>query len=252
MSRTWDVASSILASTLRKWRGTNSSKCTVAPEKLIEFYDREGCGRCRLVREALTELNLDAQIYPVPSQGSRFRQQLKDVSGAEVIPFLYDPNTEKKVTGAGAIVKYLFSEYLSKEPPQALEENSVNLSRSEWASRVRGDHGVYAVPSKQPEAMLELFSFESSPYSRLVRERLSELEIPYIVRQLGKQQRADMGPSNFRMHLGPYKPIPGTRRESFFKQYGNVQVPFLKDQNTGSELFESADILVYLDKTYAA
>jgi glutathione S-transferase len=31
-----------------------------------------------------------------------------------------------------------------------------------------------------------------------------------------------------------------------------VQVPFLVDPNTGTELFESGDIVDYLERTYAA
>jgi len=197
-------------------------------------------------------LNLDARIFPVPKGGKRFLAQLKECSGSEKIPFLFDPNTGEKKSGVNDIIEYLYQTYSDKEPPEALLENKKNLSRSEWASRIRGDRGVYAEASKEPTEPLELYSFESSPFSRLVRERLCELEIPYVVRQVGKQQRADAGPANFRFTLGRYKPLPGTRREQLFKKYGNVQVPLLIDKNTGVELFESADIVDYLNQHYAA
>jgi len=32
---------------------------------------------------------------------------------------------------------------------------------------------------------------------------------------------------------------------------GNVQVPYLEDPNTGKALFESADIMAYLEREYA-
>jgi glutathione S-transferase len=59
-----------------------------------------------------------------------------------------------------------------------------------------------------------------------------------------------MGPAKLRFTLKPYQPIKNTKREEFFKKHGNVQVPFLIDPNTGVELFESIDIINYLDKTY--
>lgn len=252
MSRTWDVASSVLASTLRQWRGTKASKATAQPEQMLVLFEREGCPRCRLVREALTELNLDVLVYPIPIKGRRYLDKLRELSQAEAVPFLHDPNTDARLSGAGSIVHYLFDTYLNKPVPVELEENKTNLSRSQWASRVRGDRGTYAAPSKPAAQPLELHSFESSPYTRLVRERLSELELPYVVRQLGKQQRADVGPANFRLHLGRYKPLPGSRREAVLAQYGRVQVPFLLDPNQGVEMYESADIVAYLDRTYAA
>lgn len=252
MSRTWDVTSSVLASTIRQWRGTKSSRHTQPPEQLLVLFEREGCPRCRLVREALTELNLDVLVYPVPLKGRRHLDKLRELSGGEAIPFLHDPNTEARQGGAGAILHYLYRTYGQGEVPKELEENKANLSRSTWASRMRGDRGTYSQPGKAADQPVELHSFESSPYTRLVRERLSELEIPYIVRQLGKQQRADVGPATFRMHLGRYKPLPGSRREAILKQRGRVQVPFLIDPNTQVEMYESADILEYLERTYAA
>ena len=86
--------------------------------------------------------------------------------------------------------------------------------------------------------------------ARLVRERLCQLELPYRLINLGKQQWADMGPAAMRIKPGKYKPLPNSKRDEFLKKYGKVQVPFLIDPNTGVEMFESADIVSYLDHTY--
>ena len=59
-----------------------------------------------------------------------------------------------------------------------------------------------------------------------------------------------MGSAKLRFSLKAYEPIKNTKRDAFFKKHGNVQVPFLIDPNTGVELFESVDIVKYLDKTY--
>ena len=98
---------------------------------------------------------------------------------------------------------------------------------------------------------LHLWSFESSPYSRLVRERLCELELPYVLHNLGKEQFADMGPARLRVRPGPYKPLPDGPRAAMLRRVGRVQVPYLEDPNTGSKLFESEDILAYLERQYA-
>ena len=64
-----------------------------------------------------------------------------------------------------------------------------------------------------------------------MRERLCTLELPYRLHNVarGSAARADL-------------------RE----RAGKVQVPYLEDPNTGAHLFESADILRYLEANYAA
>jgi glutathione S-transferase len=81
-----------------------------------------------------------------------------------------------------------------------------------------------------PERSLELWSYEASPYSRLVREALCELELPYLLHNVAKGS---------------------PRRADFVARSGKMMVPYLADPNTGRELFESADIVRYLNETYA-
>ncbi len=125
------------------------------------------------------------------------------------------------------------------------------MIKSRLATVVRGSKGLEAKPSRPTDHDMTLYSFESSPYSRMVRERLCELEVPYKLVNLGKQQRADVGPATFRLHLGEYKPLPNTKRSTMLAEVGNVQVPYLIDPNLEAELFESADILQYLNQNYA-
>jgi len=249
MNRVIDITFSTLASTLRSWRGTTASKTARQPEKDVILFEREGCSECRFVREALTELNLNAMIAPCPTGGRNIRK-LKQDSGSDLLPVLVDPNTEQNITGREAITTYLFNEYRDAKPPKQLENNIFNNTSSKIASLIRFNAGTHALNAKSATLPLTLYSFESSPFSRLVRERLCELELPYLLVNLGKQQKADMGPANFRMSLKPYQPLSNTKRDDFFKKHGNVQVPFLVDPNTGTELFESGDILEYLDETY--
>lgn len=251
MKRMFDVTSSVIASTMRSWRGTTSSKKTRLPVQPLQLFDQEADAACRLVREAMTELNLDAMIYPVPEHGTRHQARLKDLAGDITIPFLYDPNSGQKITGVDAIVTYLFSQYRGTNAPKVLQGSPHNLRMASLASKARLNAGKYAKASVAPEQYLTLYSFESSPYSRLVRESLCELEIPYLLINLGKQQRQDMGPAKMRMTLKPYKPLPGTKRDKFFAKHHDVMVPFLEDPNTGVELFESAQIQKYLKLHYS-
>jgi hypothetical protein len=188
-------------------------------------------------------------IVPCP-EGGKSIKKLAEEAGTAELPRLVDPNTGQNIVGREAIIQYLFKEYRGKEiPPHFLNKPLNNLS-SKLASALRLNAGKTYLPAKPAKHPLTLYSFESSPFSRPVRERLCELELPYLLVNLGKQQLSDMGPAKFRFTLKPYKPLENTKREAFFKKHGNVQVPFLTDPNTGEELFESTEIVKYLDKHY--
>ncbi len=244
-----NIVSSVVASTMRGWHGASGSKQVRQPAQLPVLFDREDDPECRLVREALTELNLDAMIYPCPLSGSRFTHRLNELSGGNRLPFLLDPNTGERHAGAQAINDYLFRQYRQKSAPRHLQDSELNLLTSRLAGASRGRR-ILAQPSVNPEQPLTLYSFEASPYSRPVREKLCELELPYTLINLGKQQLADVGPARQRLHFGEYRPLPDTKRSRMLAEKGRVQVPFLIDPNHGVEMFESRDILDYLARTY--
>lgn len=251
MNHLFDVLLSTASSTVRGWRGTSGSKKVQPPKRALMLFDREDDAECRLVREALTELNLDVSIIPCPTGGKRFAADLYALSGSQQLPFLYDPNIDYGSRGSRQIIEYLFLQYRGEPAPASALPSISGLLRSGLASAIRLTGKLEVRPSREPEEPLILYSFESSPYSRLVRERLCQLELPYRLINLGKQQWADMGPASFRLKPGKYRPLPNTKRDAFLKKYGKVQVPFLIDPNTGVEMFESADILDYLETTYA-
>jgi glutathione S-transferase len=250
--RQLDVLGSVAASTLALWRGTSIAQVARQPAKPLKLYDLEGSPQCRVVREALTALGLDAQIYPCPKGGKRFSPEVQKLGGKPLYPLLLDANTGRQLHEAGDIVAYLFQTYGNGKVPAGYQPNAVTLGASQLGSLARGLRGVRARPSKPPKKLLDLWSFESSPYSRLVRERLTELELPYTLHNLGKEQWADMGPAVMRVKPGPYRPKPGGKREQLLKTLGRVQVPYLEDSNTGAKLFESAAIIDYLEQRYAA
>ena len=198
------------------------------------------------MRETLTELDLDAIIHPVPKRGTRFREQLLRIGGKAQIPFLFDPNTGRKLYESNDIAQYLYDEYgpVGRRPPHRL------LSLSLFATTLRGTKGMFARPSKAPAQRLELYSFEASPYSRLVRETMCELELPYYLHNVGKgagRPTEWLPPGARKAYVAPTE-----NRRKLVERGGKMQVPYLVDPNTGTALYESADIRRYLRETYGA
>jgi len=241
---------SLAPSLVRLARGTVVKGHRKAPRKRLELYDAEYCPFCRHLRETLTELDLDAIIYPIPKRGSRFTQQLVQLGGKAKIPFLHDRNTDKRIYDAEAIADYLYEEYGpagQKAPPRL-------ISTSVLATSMRGTSGMFATASKAPAKPLELYSFESSPYARLVRETLCELEIPYLLHNAGKGpgKAVEWLPPGLRLRMAEdYVPHTQNRRK-LQRRGGKMQVPYLVDPNTKVAMYESADIQRYLQETYGA
>jgi glutathione S-transferase len=255
MSRFVDVNTSLLGSSLRGWRGTVAFRpARRQPEKILELFEYEASPYCRLVREALTEMDLDTMIFPCPRGGTRFRGEVQARGGKQRFPMLVDPNTGIAMFESADIIAYLADTYdapirVAKGLRRALHVLTSSLATSVRApGRVRG---LRARPSHAPAKPLELYSFESSPFSRLVREVLCELEIAYQLRNAGKARWADIGPPWLRDKVWR-TPVAGRNRTVLLARAGHVQFPYLVDPNTGVEMFESAKIIAYLERKYGA
>ena len=229
MGRTFDVATSWAASALFLGAGVFAKGSAKKPEKTLELYEYEACPFCRKVRVALTSLDLDAMIYPCPRNGPRFRKLVKERGGKAQFPYLVDPNTNRAMYESNDIVAYLASEYGGSAPP-SVALGPVSSMLSGLSSAPRAGRGGFYRSAHAPELPLELFSFEGSPYCRLVREALCELELPYLLHNVGKSS---------------------PKRAAFVERSGKMMVPYLIDPNTKREMFESADIVRYLNETYA-
>ncbi|HSV06965.1 MAG TPA: glutathione S-transferase N-terminal domain-containing protein [Candidatus Binatus sp.] len=203
------------------------------PARLLELYDFEACPYCRKVREVLSELDLDYRVHPV-AQGSGRRAELVRRGGKMQAPYLVDPNTGTELYESDDIIRYLNATYGEGEQagwrlpvPAILDDVNSTL-----ASAVRFGRGSRCRRGGLRETFepLTLFNMEGSPYCRKVRETLSELDLEYVVRNLpkGSPKRAEL-----------------TRRG------GKMQVPYLIDPNTRREMYESDDIIAYLEGQYA-
>jgi glutathione S-transferase len=231
MNRALDIATSYLSGVARLGHGWSVAHVGPRPEKLLELYEFEACPFCRKVREMLCVLDLDAMVYPCPRGGTRFRPKATALGGRAMFPYLVDPNTGAALYESDDINRYLAKTYGDGTVPLALSLGPLTMLSSALASGFRAGHGRAARPSKAPAQPLELYSFEVSPYSRLAREALCELEIPYVLHNVAKGS---------------------AKRAAFEAMSGRMMVPYLVDPNTGEAMFESAEIVSYLRRTYGA
>jgi glutathione S-transferase len=229
VTRAGDIATSALASVVRLGAGGSARFAARRPDILLELYDFEACPYCRRVREALSEFDIDALVYPCPKRGTRFRPRVAALGGKQQYPFLVDPNTRKSLYESADIVEYLRRTYDAPSAP--LWMGHLSLASSEMATRLRSQRGRTARPSRAPEKPLELWGFEACTFCRIVREALCELELPYVQRNVARGS---------------------PQREAFVTRSGRMMVPYLADPNTGREMFESADIVSYLEQNYGA
>jgi glutathione S-transferase len=230
MSRALDVATSFAASVARGGSGMAVGTLGPRPARRLELYEFESCPFCRKVREALSILDLEAMVYPCPKGGPRFRETVRTRGGKAQFPWLVDPNTGREMYESDDIVRYLFATYGDGKVPALLALPVVRDLTSGVASAFRIGLGTRYRPARPPARLLELWSFEASPFCRIAREALSSLELPYVLHNVAKGS-----PS----------------REAFVARSGKMMVPYLVDPNTGVAMFESAEIVDYLIRTYA-
>ena len=97
---------------LRAGRGMSRfERAAVPPAELLVLYSYENNQFCRLVREALCELELPYRLVNAGKGSGAARAELLEVSGATRCPFLVDPNTGATMTDSAVIMDYLFTTY---------------------------------------------------------------------------------------------------------------------------------------------
>jgi len=80
----------------------------------------------------------------------------------------------------------------------------------------------------EPDEMVEIYQFEACPYCKKVREKLNDLQIDFIARQVK----------------------PGSDRSRVEEISGQTGVPVLVDPNKDTVMQESDDIVDHLEKHY--
>lgn len=250
------VIQALASSLLEGGRGMQGTAFPQQPEKPLQLYEFEGSPFCRRVREVLTLLNLDYEVYPCPKGGEKYRKIVQEKGGKQQFPFLVDENSGVALYESQDIIHYLFQHYgKSGKTPQkfahypqlpvvALAGTLVNGARGIWINKKIIDRAA-------PAELLELWGFEASPFTRVVRATLAELELPFNYHNVAKERWQDMGPAVLRFKPGKYQALAGGKREKVMNVMGrDIQVPYLVDPNTGVKMFESAAIVKYLNKHY--
>ncbi|KAL9318960.1 hypothetical protein ACSQ67_015477 [Phaseolus vulgaris] len=211
-----------------------TAKVGPRPEKYIEIYEFESCPFCRKVREIVAILDLDVVFYPCPRNGPNFRPKVLQMGGKLQFPYMVDPNTGVSMYESDDIIRYLVDKYgLCQNILYCayagylffLQTLTAGLS---MLSRI--GKGTIYTPAKFPPKPLKLWAYEGSPFCKLVREVLVELELPHLLVSCARGS---------------------PKRQILFQKTGHFQAPFLEDPNTGIEMFESAEIIEYLRATYA-
>jgi glutathione S-transferase len=224
-----NFASAIAAAAIRAGSGARVTFAGPRPTDLLVLYERENCPYSRLVRETLSELDLDVLVKPCPAGEGPHNRELLDASGKSEVPFLIDRSQRVSLGGSENIVRYLTANYGTHNAPARLRAGTLSLLSSRLASSLRGGDLRYGKPKRRPEQPLELWSYEASPYCRIVRERLDQLGIAYQCHNLARNS---------------------TKRSSFKQRFGRLQFPYLFDPNTNVGMFESSSITRYLNQTY--
>lgn len=210
--------------------------CTTAslprPQAPVRLYEFEGCPFCRKVREAVSILDLDVLYLPCPQGGTVYRPEAKE-RGAKAFPYMVDENTGAEFGESDDIISYLFSQYGGGEPVPASLALPVGLTGIMNGLGLIGRLGAGSRyrKAKMPEQPLKLWAYEPSPFCKLVREVLCELELP---------------------HVQYSTPRGSAKRDELFARRGLFQAPYLEDPNTNVAMFESSEIIKYLTETYAA
>ncbi|CAN8066701.1 unnamed protein product [Agarophyton chilense] len=202
------------------------------PDIPLRLFEFEACPFCRKVREAVSILDLDVLVFPCPKGGVLYRQFVKQIGGKTQFPYLQDPNTEFSGYESDDIIKYLYKTYGPSNARIPFVLSNAGTFSAGLAATLRRGRGRARSPKTVPAAEpLELWGYEASPFVRLVRETLADLELPYYLHTTARGS---------------------VKRAELKELVGRFQVPYLVDPNTDIAMFESAEICEYLRATYGA
>ena len=225
-----DVSSGV-TSALRAGAGGRVRGARSQPGQPLQLWEFEACPFCRKVREGLSELDLEYVCHPT-ARGSNLREDVPDFGGRKYFPYLVDPNTGAAMKESEDILDYLHETYGEGRSAAARMRAPLRTASSVLASgsRPRARHArESAARREQPAEPLVLYQFEACPFCRKVREKLNELNLVHLVKSCAKGS---------------------PRRDELVARAGKAAFPYLIDPNTGTEMFESDDIVDYLERVY--
>ena len=153
---------------------------------------------------------------------------------------MYDPNTDQGLFESNDQIEYLLANYgpvdtstYDRKALWPITFEGFSIFTNTLCAILLGMPGARKQPNARPdnEDMLpiELWGNEASPFVRNVREKLGTLCLPH---QMVSCARGSVN------------------RDKMMAKTGRFQVPYLVDPNTGVEMFESEEIVKYLEVVY--
>ncbi|KAL3774697.1 hypothetical protein ACHAW5_003769 [Stephanodiscus triporus] len=213
IARALSELASYLPSVLRVGRGStvcaaaSSNRSTLLP---LVLYSYEGNQFCRLVREALTELDLTYELRSC-GKGSSRRGELSELTGGSTAcPYLIDPNTGIAMAESKDIVEYLYSKYALWTPPSEFLRWASDFViapvlgpvfgylaplQAKWSYNGEGNEYEYASAVAEAKAEIYdeissrpvvIYTYEYSPFCSEAVALLRRIGIDHVEISLGK------------------------------------------------------------------
>lgn len=202
----------------------------------LKLYEFEACKFCRRVREVVTYLDLEITIVPCAA-GSRHRAAVAAAQGKETptFPYLEDDAAGVSLSESEDIVNHLLRSYGNGAPlPPPSEYFLSSTTLTGWIPALlrpgRGTTVDESAVDSDPPQPLTLYSYDGNQFCRLVREALTELDLPHTLVSVGKGS---------------------PRRADLVAIAGRSTAPYLVDPNYDVSMGESADICEYLFREYS-
>jgi glutaredoxin len=217
---------------------------TLTPTQNKNFFSRPH----RRIRERFTELDVVVQRMVIQDLAAKNDPQPELVVSISKSGSTSQGDDDKQTTvviGQDEILSFLDETFTiggeTDDPTGATGDTKLqvldivdDLSNfvASWMRIGRGRNISPAALKTKPSKPLVLYSYEGNQFCRLVREVLTELDLPYELRSAGKGS--------------------DRRTELASLSGGSTQCPYLIDPNTGTQTSESKDIIRYLYKQYAS
>ena len=199
-----DTLSSGLASIVRVGENGLAGVTVLSTAKTVDgvklkLYDIENSNNCRLVRELVTELDLVVEI--IPSAPNSRENKLPQGTKVPCLVASLPDGKEKVLAGVSDITDFLKSTFsnesgtISSDEAEPLQQAIQALAPVSLflASALRTGRGSQVSPAatastrvNRPQKNLILYSYEGNQFCRLVREVLTELDLPYELKSAGK------------------------------------------------------------------
>ena len=211
------------------------------PNKNLIIYEYDASPFCKRVREIVNLLDLTVEYRPCPgARQGKFSEELFKRTGRRTVPYLIDPNTGVEMFESSDIIEYMVDTYgppKDSYDPKALwpvTSEQFSVSTSTMVAQLRDMPGAQrqlnARPDNEQMKPIEIWGYECSPFVRPVLEKACSLCLPHVVVSCSRGS---------------------VNRDRLVQRTGKqFQVPYLVDPNTGIEMFESAEIVEYLEKVY--